>query len=60
MTSDWANNMESMNTEEDNSDLFGVDLFSDELLDMYNSSNGDGTTTGSSENSTNGKNVVFE
>jgi hypothetical protein len=53
MTSDWANNMESMNTEEDNSDLFGVDLFSDELLDMYNSSNGDGTTTGSSENLTN-------
>jgi hypothetical protein len=36
MVADWTH-MESINADGDNSDLFGVDLFSDELMDIYNS-----------------------
>ena len=46
MVSDWAP-MESMTTDgENHADLFGGDLFSDELLDIYSSSNGDADAAG--------------
>jgi hypothetical protein len=39
--------MESMTTDgENHADLFGGDLFSDELLDIYSSSNGDADAAG--------------
>lgn len=44
MVADWSQ-MDSMNTEADNGDLFGVDLFSDELLEIYNSSDGANDTS---------------
>lgn len=57
MVSDWPQ-METMhlNGEVDNSsDLFGGDLFSDELLDIYNSSEGADDSTGHEVPLSNGK-----
>ena len=45
MVADWTQ-MDSMNADGDNhADLFGGDLFSDELLDIYNASEGGADST---------------
>jgi hypothetical protein len=65
MVSDWSP-MEPetgmMHSEDNHADLFGGDLFSDELLDIYNSSEGGVDATGHEHDGvvplTNGKDYI--